>query len=369
MKINALMTTNILLVMGSKMSEMIPENINQTQPSEVNADFESGSFPVASTEINSMDSPKTNTPIPMTQRNYDFGQMIEPTDYDGSTNPKKWLAHYELVSEANLWNDESKICHLTETLKSAAGLWYSNLNREFGETGRKIDWLVFQDELINRFGIKYDSSMSSINNKKITMKNHQSFDVYWEEKFGKIKMEFPEKDDKTIINEMFKGFPNKLQNKVMKCIAYRYIETPKELRVLVKNLIDIKKYNDFYKSKNQKREQLIHSSTNVEATGTKSKKNEEYNNNVNKDNQNSKIEKDLEEMKQMIFTLMKISSPNKDNERENSETTSKAEWLEKIECYNCHKMGHFSKDCPEKKNSKTKMVCPIKNKKDGAKRN
>ena len=75
----------------------------------------------------------------MTQRDYDYGQMIEPADYDGSTNPKNWLAHYELVSEANLWNDESKISHIVGTLKSAAGLWYSNLNREFKETGRKID--------------------------------------------------------------------------------------------------------------------------------------------------------------------------------------------------------------------------------------
>ena len=332
-----------------KLIEKFRDNVHQTQPSEVYCDFQSGDFEVPHTS-KAESIPEGNAPpLPMDRyQQKGFCQMLTPVDYFGKTHPKLWLRHYELVSEANLWKNDLKLCRVIGTLKGAAQLWYVNLRVSYEEKGRKLDWTGFKDELIMRFGNRFDGFMNTIDIMNTPMKK-DDFDIYWEEKIGKIKMDTPEMSEKVIMNHMFDGLPQKLKLQVMDSFAFCRIETPSELHTIIKKLLDIEMYKDKNGAINQAKRELYNTSTFHESNAEYDPKKGVF---TSKDN-NWKLEKHIVDLTKVISDLVKIQTPKK--EGETVQSSSKSDWLKTVECFNCHQMGHLSKYCPAKQNQGNEM--------------
>ena len=128
------------------------EQTHHTDPSILYDDIQSVSYATENNEHRTLPTfeqqEPTAPPLPMNrQRPQMYGTMISPKTYDGKTNPKIWLNHYELVADANLWNDDLKLRRVIGVLVGVAQNWYMNLRL----TNQITDGKTLKDCLISRF--------------------------------------------------------------------------------------------------------------------------------------------------------------------------------------------------------------------------
>ena len=342
------------------------ENFHHTRPVEMYDDLNSASFAVNSIEKQPQQNPflpeVSAPPLPgPINRSQVYGQMITPKSYDGKTNPRIWLNHYETVSEANLWNNDLKLRRVIGSLDGPALQWYMNLRM----SNQITEWNQFKEAVINRFTNTMQDIMLTENIINSRQKNND-FDSYWEHKLGLIKLTNPGMSEKDLMNHLFNGLNRELKAKVADKLIVRKCETASELQKLVKDMIDTQ---DNYQTEDNGRYQKkykYHSNAFVDV-----KPNRRYwtphidrspirNDNTGERNHRSftpgfrkensfhkmkKLEKELDTIKE------KLEDTNNGERRKNKtfETNKKNnDWKNNIICFNCHKKGHFAKECKEK---------------------
>ena len=304
------------------------ENFHHTLPSEMYDDLHSASFNTHERHTENINDfmteaiPEENAPplpFPRTKQQV-YGQMITPKSYDGKSNPRIWLNHYETVAEANLWNDDLKLRRVVGSLDGAAQNWYMNLRM----TNQFNEWKQFKEALISRFTNTMDDIMLTENIIRTRQKNND-FDSYWEQKLGLIKMTNPGMNEKELMHHLFNGLNKELRPKVLDKLVVRKCETAAELQALVKELIDIQNYQQ-EESYSPQRKGKYHSNASIEVqkpwTAGKN-----WNPNKFNDQKYGRLEKELKtqssELKEIKSLITKGKRVQKTrNERSNQEKPS-----------------------------------------------
>ena len=286
--------------------------------------------------------PVTPAPRSVVQVLQSNSGVIAPKFYDGRTNPRVWLNHYETIAEANLWSEDVKLKKVIAYLKGAAEDWLANrrLINPF------INWLQFKDALISRFTNTLDDVMLNQNIIRYRQKQ-MDFDSYWEAKIGQIRLTSPGMSEKEVINHMFMGLNPELRIKVLDRMVTRRCETAEELQALIKETNDLMEYEREEKSSSYKYRGKYHSNTFVESEkrGYYPKRDDGERNRFRpKTNDSGKLDKLEKDIRQIKDGIEKIESSKKPNKNENK----KKEEKKKLVCYNCNEEGHFSRECPKK---------------------
>ena len=368
-------------------NKQFEETFHHTQPTEFYDDLNSASFPIThekQQESNPFYPEQTAPPVPEPRSKQQvYGQMINPKSFDGKTNPRIWLNHYETVAEANLWNDDLKLRRVIGSLDGAAQNWFMNLKL----TRQSLNWNQFKDALINRFTNTMDDLMLADNILRTRQKNND-FDSYWEQKLGLIKITTPEMNDKDLMHHMFMGLNKELRSKVLDKLIVRKCETPNELHALIKELIDIELYQQ-EENYSPQRKNRYHSNAYVEVK----KEWKPWNKPTGSYQPNTwKIEKEIREMKDLLteaknftdadgrkgeihtigarlnsqgvypgYFNNKIGRVEKDlndlkldlernvgkwpRKKPNNQMNRDKDWKDKIECFKCHSKGHYANEC------------------------
>lgn len=323
-----------------KMAEKKFEEIfHHTQPMGFYDDLNSQSYQLTNKTDNDQIPEKVAPPVPVGRPGSQiYGSAIIPKSYDGKTNPRIWLNHYETVAEANLWPADIKLKRVIGSLDGAAQSWYMNqrLSRSF------VNWNQFKDALISRFTNTLDDIMLTVNIIRTKQKNND-FDLYWEQKVGLIRLTSPNMSEKELMHHLFTGLNKDLKAKVMDKLTVRKCENAAELQALVKEIIDIENYQKDEMTSKSFGKNNYHSNAKIEAESHYENQLQEYKRNNVKI---GKLEKELKKLKEILIG----SNVNLDqiNEAEESEeNTEVRNWKDLVECFKCHEKGHFARDCNE----------------------
>ena len=237
------------------------ENFHHTQPVEFYDDFNEGSL------RNLEQSTLSEVLVPNHAKSdislESYGKMITPKSFDGKTVPRLWIHHYEVIAEANLWDDDMKARRLIAALDGAAQNWL--MNQRLISTN--IPWKLLKEMLINRFS-KSTDGLIIIDSDKITLKRTEDFDKYWEEKMALFKLRSPNISQKEIMQKLFDGLNKELKSQVLSKIVERKAETASELHKLIKEIIDIGQYKKEMESSNKKKSEKYHRSTGIDNKAT-----------------------------------------------------------------------------------------------------
>ena len=227
------------------------ENFHHTQPVEFYDDFNEGSL------HNLEQSTLSEVLVPNRAKSdislESYGKMITPKSFDGKTDPRIWVQHYEVIAEANLWDDDMKARRLIASLDGAAQHWL--LNQRL--VNPNLDWKLLKGELINRFS-KSIEGLIIIDSDKLTLKKTEDFDNYWEKKMALFQLRSPNIQQKEMMQKLFDGLNRELKSQVLSKIVERKAETVSELYKLIKEIIDIEQYKKEMQSSNKKRSENYH---------------------------------------------------------------------------------------------------------------
>jgi hypothetical protein len=263
-----------------------------------------------------------------------YGTAIVPKTYDGKTNPRVWLNHYETVADANLWLPDMMLKRVIGSLDGAAQSWFMNqrLSSQFD------NWNKFRDGLISRFTNTLDDIMLTQNIIQTKQRNCD-FDKYWEEKMGLIKLTSPNMSEKELMHHLFTGLNKELKDKVLDKLTIRKCETSADLQALIKEIVDIQCYQQSENTNNINRRMRYHTNAHIEGEGQVPVDWEK----INRDNRRYlKLEREMQNLKEMMKNNAKVSDLEPSGVQGEP---SEKNWKKLITCYNCHEKGHFAKEC------------------------
>ena len=272
------------------------ENFHHTMPVEMYDDFNPGSlnnqFGTSSSESNQQRSVMPEFAVET------YGKMIQPKSFDGKTDPRLWVKHYELIAEAKLWDDDMKVRRIIASLDGAAQNWF--LNQRF--TNPFNTWKNLKEKLIGRFSKAIDGIIL-MDRDRLILKRNEDFDSYWEEKTGLIKMKRPNMPQKEVMQLMFDGLHRELRSSVLDKMVERKCESAIELYQLIKEIIDIEQYKKELELSKKKRSENYYK--NAELKDESSDWDEKHYNQLK--GQVSKLGKEVKEVKDLIkLNLLKV---------------------------------------------------------------
>jgi hypothetical protein len=321
-----------------KNNQNFKEVFHHTLPVELYDDLQSQSYEVmTSSKSNGKIPNAVAPPLPVERhRPQALGTAIVPKTYDGKTNPRVWLNHYEIVADANLWLPDMMLKRVIGSLEGAAQCWFMNqrLSSQFD------NWNKFRDGLISRFTNTLDDIMLTQNIIQTKQRNND-FDKYWEEKMGLIKLTSPNMNEKELMHHLFTGLNKELKDKVMDKLTIRECETSADLQALIKEIVDIQSYQQEENHNNTNRRVRYHTNAHIKGERVDWEK-------TNRDNRRYlKLEKEMQNLKELLANKAKVSDEPIDS-AENKDQNTENNWREFIRCYNCHEKGHFAKECNAK---------------------
>ena len=282
------------------------ETFHHTQPVEFYEDLNDGSLRNLEKSILSEGVILNNSSPEFSMETY--GKMITPKSFNGKTDPRIWIQHYEVIAEANLWDEDMKARRLIASLDGAAQQWL--LNQRL--VNPNLNWKMLKEKLINRFS-KSIEGLIIIDNDKLFLKKTEDFDKYWEEKKAVLKLRSSNISQKEMMQKLFDGLNKELKAKVLSKIVERRSETVDELYKLIKEIIDIEEYKKEMESTSKKRTEKYHKRLELDTNQSELVK-QQHDNFRRK---MSKIRKDLNEIKSLIIDeLSESREGNVDTEDE-----------------------------------------------------
>ena len=326
-------------------SKKFDEIFHHTQNLSLYDDMQSASFQVGPTEHSyevMTDLTKLlETDGRMTAMAY--GQMITPKSYDGKSNSRIWINHYEAIAEVNIWDNDMKMRRVVGSLDGAAFSWYLN-QRLIGTTHT---WTTFKEALINRFTNSFDDYMLTENIVRTKQKSND-FDSYWEQKMGLIRLTSPKMNQKELMHHMFDGLTKDLRNKVMEILPFRKCETAEELKILIREIQDIVNYKKAESGSNPMRNKRYPSGGYVkEGDFAKDEKIK------NLSSQVRQLKKELAELTKTVDEKQEWRDPAVEEEAEKDCAEVDEE---EMECLECGEVVHPFWECPNKNESDGEVV-------------
>ena len=284
----------------SKMDKF-DENFHHTQPVEFYDDINEGSLRnLEKSTLSEVEVPNNAKPDFSLES---YGKMITPKSFDGKTDPRLWIHHYEVIAEANLWDDDMKARRLIASLDGAAQHWFMNQRL----ANPNIQWKLLKEKLINRFS-KSTDRLIIVDSDKIRLKKIEDFDKYWEEKLALFKLRSPNMSQKEMMQKLFDGLNKELKSQVLSKIVERKAETAGELHKLIKEIIDIEQYKKEMESSNKKKSENYHKSAELD---NKNSEIDLFKYKVLKRNMD-KIKEELKELKGIILNDLLESQAEND---------------------------------------------------------
>ena len=296
------------------------EIFHHTQPVEFYEDFNEGSLRnLERSSLSEVFIPNRSEPELALES---YGKMLTPQSFDGKTDPRIWIQHYEVIAEANLWDDDMKARRLISSLDGAAQHWL--LNQRL--VNQNLNWKQLKEKLINRFSKSIDG-LIIIDSDKLTLKKTEDFDNYWEKKMALFKLRSPNITQKEMMQKLFDGLNKELKSQVLSKIVERKAETVSELYKLIKEIIDIEQYKKEMQSSNKKRSENYHKNAELKdnASEFEPMKYKELKQKM------AKIKDDLREIKSLIIDDRIENQEENDAELKEEEEVESSEEEEKHE--------------------------------------
>jgi hypothetical protein len=161
--------------------------------------------------------------------------IINPPMYDGLTDPSLWLKEYELIANANNWNDSLKIKRLIGSLFGAPRLYYISAI----DYNPNLTWYEFRLGLLQRFTNtnESNSSIASIYGRRQQV--NESFNDYWFSKLQLIETKRPNLPNIDKKHLLLEGLLPQLHQKVMDQLIVKPTENLEELRDMAKQISDL----------------------------------------------------------------------------------------------------------------------------------
>ncbi|XP_054154595.1 uncharacterized protein LOC128953145 [Oppia nitens] len=320
--------------------ESFQDKFHQTEPSALYDDLNSVSF--GETQETQGQNPVPPPPS-LSSRVRTQLPILNPKSYNGTTNPTIWLNHYDLVADANMWDDTIKLKRVIGSLEGAAHLWYQNQR-----IMNKINnWQQFRTNLINNFTNTMHKILVTQEIFDATQKN--SFDEYWEEKFGVIKLTNPGMTDTEIISNMLNGMVGDLKDEVTDKMITNPCETVEEFKGLVKRICDVRLYQRKEAGKRRVR-------FNYNPVDNRPKEQNAFQQQQSREMQ--QMQENIRYMKRLMLRgnqfapkePVEISETKEDTKEE--KRRSDTNWTKTVKCYKCNKIGHIARDCRVNNNNK-----------------
>jgi hypothetical protein len=354
-------------------SKNFSETFHHVENENVYDDLQSNSYEIESRQGNEpiidnfpilqplLTAPPPPTPSPRSQM---YGVMVAPSPYNGESNPKMWLNEYEVIAEANLWNDDMKMRRLIGVLTGAARRWFLNQRMCSSE----LNWTTLKQGLIDRFSNSCDELMAQ---EKImrTKQNKTDFNLYWEDKVALIKSTSPHMTEKDVMTALINGLNKDLYPDVLKFLTIHPCNTLDELRNLIKNLSEVEhfvpeKYTNF--NSNNRR---VRFNANAYMSGTDDDRKQRHqntwrsNNNwiprEDSTNEIAKLNNKVDELKIMVLEKFKDEPktplPQLESQIPIPKIKTDSNWKKSAKCFSCNEIGHISRDCPNKKTKAYKI--------------
>jgi hypothetical protein len=244
--------------------------------------------------------------------------IINPPIYDGSTDPSLWLREYELIANANNWNDNLKIKRLIGSLTGSPRLYYMYAM----EGNPNLTWYDFRIGLIQRYTNTNDndSSITYLYGRKQNV--NESFNDYWYSKLQLIETKRPNlpiEDKKQLLLE---GLLPYLRDKVMEQLIVRPTGNLEEIRTIAKQLSDLSMHGNPPIQNYYQRQRRV--------GGYAYMANANYNFGYHRRNRHTQTDDGT----------VNIQNHNPGNTRR------------EIVCLACQEIGHYARSCPVRRQSR-----------------
>jgi hypothetical protein len=349
-------------------SQKFNETFHHVENENVYDDLQSNSYELESRQGNEpihdnfpilqslLTAPNPPAPAPRSQM---YGVMVAPSPYDGESNPKMWLNEYEVIAEANLWNDDMKMRRLIGVLTGAARRWF--LNQRMCNTD--LNWTNLRKGLIDRFSNSCDELMAQEKIMRAKQKN-TDFNLYWEDKVALIKSTSPHMTEKDIMTALINGLNKELYPEVLKFLTIHPCNTLDELRKLIKKLSEVDNFVPERYTNPNPNNRRVRFNANAYIPGAEEDGKKKYqtnwrpNNNWNSRDDNAKeivkLNSKIDEVKMLVLEKLKnepnTTNPQPESRKAFSKSKSDSNWKQSVQCFSCNEIGHISRECPNKKN-------------------
>ena len=262
---------------------------------------------------------------------------FKPTPYDGKTDPRLWLNHYEALSRALFMTDEQRYSVVSLYLRHPASTYFQNNEHIFGGS-----WNKFKELFVERFihSMHHFILTESIMREKLI---DDDLDSFWEDKIMLMKMTSPNMTEIDKMNHMITGLTEDLRIEVLSTIMNRPCDTVEQLRKLVKEVHELQKYRKNFRKNDQNYFRRTYTNALFER---KPRTREDH---YSESGEIKRLEQSIRDIKKNLrtgdpeptpeITSTKVNmDPKTVDTRFNPRTRSSG-------CFNCGQEGHWKNEC------------------------
>ena len=330
------------------------DTVHQTQPDRFYDDTNAGSALTIEEKPPQPEAnpyytiPETSAPPPPMQSMNKLPNLthFKPTPYDGKTDPRLWLNHYEALSRALFMTDEQRYSVVSLYLRHPASTYFQNNEHIFGGS-----WNKFKELFVERFihSMHHFILTESIMREKLI---DDDLDSFWEDKIMLMKMTSPNMTEIDKMNHMITGLTEDLRIEVLATVMNRPCDTVEQLRKLVKEVHELQKYRKNSRKNDQNYFRRTYTNALFER---KPRSRDDY----GESGEFKRLEQSIRDIKRTLKTsdqetppetpiVKSMRDPKRIDTRFNPRPRS-------TNCFNCGQDGHWKNECkaplkPWKKN-------------------
>ena len=165
-----------------------------------------------------------------TNRQLNYGGLIRPNSFTGTTEPKNWLTEYEYIADANGWTTDGKFKRLVGYLEGNPRVWFFNERKK----NPNFNWESFVQRFLDKYSNQCDKILVQTKISRVKQGKNESFDAYWDSKLQLIENSAPDMSTIDKMNHLFNGLEESLQNRVIEDFLREKPDSVEELYSLIK---------------------------------------------------------------------------------------------------------------------------------------